>query len=84
MCIRDSTTECPLESPILLVTWVEAQLVGGGNFGGIFNGLDGDGDGKVEYWDGDNVGKTSDGDKRISVYNSRAEAEADGHNIPGN
>lgn len=65
-------------------SWIEAQLPNGAGVDSRINKLDGNGDGMVTYFVGAHVDGTSDGNKRVEVYSSRAAAEAAGCNIPGN
>jgi acetyltransferase-like isoleucine patch superfamily enzyme len=66
------------------VTWIEAQWINGEGIDTQISELDGNGDGSVSYFDGAHVNAASDGNKRVEVYNSRAEAEAAGAPCPGN
>jgi acetyltransferase-like isoleucine patch superfamily enzyme len=65
-------------------SWIEAQLANGRGIDTRTPDLDGNGDGRVTAWDGKHKSKATDGNKRIEIYGSRAEAEAAGCSIPGN
>lgn len=66
------------------VTWIEAQWPGSKAVDSRIGALDGNGDGVVTYFDGVSVDDTSDGNKCVEVYGSRAEAAAAGSSLPGN